>query len=79
VAETDTLPELLPESSQFEAEDVTQLYKAIDRLNEIEKALVLLYLEEKNYQEMEAILGVNEGTLRVKMSRVKEKLRQLLK
>ena len=55
------------------------MYAAIELLNKIERALVMLYLEGKSYAEMEEILGVNESTLRVKMNRAKEKLRQLVK
>lgn len=58
-------------------EQLQQLYKAIEKLNGIEKALTLLYLEDRSYKEMETILGISESTLRVKMTRVKEKLRQL--
>jgi RNA polymerase sigma-70 factor, ECF subfamily len=55
------------------------LYAAIDRLSEIEKAIVVLYLENKSYEEMEDILGINTNNLRVKMNRIREKLRQLTK
>jgi RNA polymerase sigma-70 factor, ECF subfamily len=54
-----------------------QLYHAINQLNQIEKAIVMLYLEDRSYEEMKDILGINEGTLRVKMNRIKEKLREL--
>ena len=60
-------------------EQLQQLYKAIEQLNEIEKAIVMLYMEDRSYNEMEEILGINEGNLRVKMNRIKEKLRQLTK
>lgn len=56
-----------------------QLNKAIQQLGEIEKAIVVLYLEEKSYEEMEEILGINPNNLRVKMNRIKEKLRKLTK
>ncbi len=39
----------------------------------------MLYLEDKSYEEMEDILGIGAGNLRVKMNRIKEKLRQLTK
>jgi len=55
------------------------LYAAVEQLNEIEKAIVLLFTDGKTYAEMEAILGISEPTLRVKMNRAKEKLRQLTK
>ena len=60
-------------------EQVKDLYDAIDQLLEIEKAIVMLYLEDKSYDEMEEILGINTNNLRVKMNRIKEKLRQLTK
>ena len=60
-------------------EQLQQLYKAIAELSEIEKAIVMLYLEDKSYDEMEEILGINQNNLRVKMNRVKEKLRKLTK
>lgn len=56
-----------------------ELYAAIEQLNEIEKAIVLLYIDGQTYAEMEEILGIKEPTLRVKMNRIKEKLRQLTK
>ena len=58
---------------------VNALYAAIGQLTEIDKAIVMLYLENKSYEEMEDILGINSNTLRVKMNRIKEKLRQLTK
>ena len=39
----------------------------------------MLYLEDKTYDEMEEILGISSGTLRVKMNRIKDKLRTLTK
>jgi RNA polymerase sigma-70 factor, ECF subfamily len=47
-------------------------------LPEIDRAIVLLYLEDKGYDEMEDILGINQGTLRVKMNRAKEKLKRTI-
>jgi len=60
-------------------EKLKSLYAAISHLPEIEKAIVMLYLEDKSYEEMEDILGINQNNLRVKMNRIKEKLRQLTK
>jgi RNA polymerase sigma-70 factor (ECF subfamily) len=60
-------------------EQLQQLYAAIDRLSEIEKALVMLYLEDRSYEEMEEILGINQNNLRVKMNRIREKLRKMTK
>lgn len=62
-----------------ETEQFKTMYAAIEKLNDIEKAIVMLYLDDKSYDEMEDILGISNGNLRVKMNRIKEKLRQLTK
>jgi RNA polymerase sigma factor (sigma-70 family) len=80
IASTDDLPvELSEAEGGHEEEQLQQLYAAIEQLNEIEKAIVVLYLEDRSYEEMEDILGTNSGNLRVKMNRIKEKLRQMTK
>ena len=61
-----------------DADDLAQLYRAIERLSQVEKAFVLLYLEERTYEEMADILGITQNNVRVKMHRVQDKLRQLL-
>ena len=60
-------------------EKLKQLYDAVDELNDVDKAIVILYMEDRTYEEMEEILGISQGNLRVKMNRIKEKLRQLTK
>ena len=59
-------------------DDLAQLYRAIGQLSDVEKAFVLLYLEERSYQEMADILGITQNNVRVKMHRVQAKLRHLL-
>ncbi len=75
------LPADQHEENSYRAEEdrFQKLYDAIGQLNEVEKAIVMLYMEERSYEEMEEILGISSGTLRVKMSRIKEKLRHLAK
>jgi RNA polymerase sigma-70 factor (ECF subfamily) len=65
--------------SSDQQENIDLLYSAISNLNEVEKAIVMLYLDDKSYEEMEEVLGISMGTLRVKMNRIKEKLRQITK
>ncbi|HVW99932.1 MAG TPA: sigma-70 family RNA polymerase sigma factor [Candidatus Babeliaceae bacterium] len=80
-AEPGTLPQSASDVQYDDTKDkqLEYLYKAIAQLNEIEKAIVMLYLEDKSYADMEEILGIGEGNLRVKMSRIKDKLRQIVK
>lgn len=54
------------------------MYKAVKQLNDVDKALVFLYLEDKNYNEISETLGISEVNARVKMNRIKTKLRTIL-
>ena len=54
------------------------LHKAIQQLNDIDKALVFLYLEDKPYKEIADTLGISNVNARVKMNRAKEKLKKAL-
>ncbi|MBN8789977.1 MAG: sigma-70 family RNA polymerase sigma factor, partial [Terrimonas sp.] len=60
----------------IKTERLKLMYNAIAQLTDVEKALVMLYIEDKTYEEMEDILGMTQGSLRVKMNRIKEKLRK---
>ncbi|MEW7278364.1 RNA polymerase sigma factor [Aquimarina sp. 2201CG1-2-11] len=54
------------------------MYEAVKKLNDIEKALVFLYLEDRPYHEIAQTMGISEVNARVKMNRVKTKLRKIL-
>lgn len=66
------------EYDDTEEQQLKLLYEAVHQLNDIEKALVFLYLEEKDYREISETLGISEVNARVKMNRIKTKLRNLL-
>ncbi|OCW72372.1 RNA polymerase sigma factor [Elizabethkingia anophelis] len=55
------------------------LYKAVQELNPIEKALIFLFLEGQNYKQISENMGITEVNARVKLSRTKEKLQQIIK
>ncbi len=65
--------------NQNVGEDVRVLYQAINQLNKIDRALLLLYLEEKSYQEMAEILGITKSNVNIKLVRAKEKLLKIYK
>ena len=48
----------------------------IHNLNELNKALMLLYLEEKSYEEIAEILGITKTNVATKISRIKLKLKK---
>src|SRR6478736_4104250 len=61
-----------------EEEQIKLLYKAVYQLTDIEKALVFMYLEDKDYKEISETLGISEVNARVKMNRIKGKLKKIL-
>ncbi len=61
-----------------EEQQLKSLYSAIHQLNDIDKALIFLYLEDKPYKEISATLGITSVNARVKMNRAKEKLKNIL-
>ena len=60
------------------SEQVEQLYSAIRSLGEVDRALVMLYLEELSYKEIAEVLGLTEDNVGVKLNRIKTKLRVLI-
>jgi RNA polymerase sigma-70 factor (ECF subfamily) len=67
-------------SSQFNVDKkdvIISLYMAIDQLKPVDKAIALLYLEQKNYQEIEQIMGMKKNNVGVRINRIKEKLRKI--
>lgn len=61
-----------------EEEQLKLMYKAIHQLSDIDKALIFLYLEDKNYREISDTIGISEVNARVKMNRIKTRLRTIL-
>ncbi len=56
--------------------NINLLQQFINELNELEKALMILYLESKSYKEIAEILGISETNVATKISRVKNQLKQ---
>ncbi len=52
------------------------LHQSIHELKELDRALMILFLEAKSYQEIAEILGITETNAATKISRIKEKLKQ---
>lgn len=60
-------------------ENVSLLLRAISNLNEIDKSIMLLYLEEKSYSEIAEILGISVSDVGVRINRAKETLKLTFK
>lgn len=70
----------VPESEkEAEVESDKGLRKAIEGLNDIEKAIIVLYLEEHSNEEIAQIVGITQNYVRVKMNRIKIKLKKALR
>jgi RNA polymerase sigma-70 factor (ECF subfamily) len=68
----------IPDESSDETEQLKLLYSAISKLNRIEKAIILLWLEEKNYEEIASIMGTSKTNVSVKLVRIKRKLEEMI-
>jgi RNA polymerase sigma-70 factor (ECF subfamily) len=76
---SDVLPDVMTiENRGFENESLNRLYAAIRQLSEVDRALILLYLDEKTYQEIADILGTNANNIGVRVNRIKERLKKIL-
>jgi RNA polymerase sigma-70 factor, ECF subfamily len=60
-------------------EQLARLYDAIAQLNEVEKAVVTLFLEDFSYEEMAEVLGLSASNAGVMLHRAKKKLLDLRK
>jgi RNA polymerase sigma factor (sigma-70 family) len=70
------LPSYDPDYEQDEKRKL--LYQAINQLSEIEKAIVMLHLEDHSYDEIAEIVGITRNHVGVKLNRIKGKLRQIM-
>lgn len=74
----DQLPDN-PEEPHEPDEQQEQLLYALKQLNDADKALITLYLEDLSYKEIAEITGITENNVGVKLNRIKNKIQQLLK
>lgn len=73
------LPDPVPSNSAGTDEISPSLQRALQRLNQTERSLVVMYyLEQMSGEEVAQWLGIRPGTLHVRLHRVREKLRRLM-
>ena len=66
-----------PWEQQEQDENWQRLVNALQKLNEIDKSIMLLYMEDYSYEEIAAITGSNRNTVAVRLHRIKEKLKKM--
>lgn len=59
-------------------EDFQRLQGAIRQLSEIERAMIMMALEEVPYEDIAETIGITQNNVRVRMNRIREKLRKLM-
>jgi len=59
-------------------ENIKTLHRAVAQLTGVEKSIVLLFLENKKYEEIAEITGITQNYVRVKMNRIKKKLKKFM-
>jgi len=70
--------DLSNEVQQVNREQIEKLYVAIRKLKKVDRAIILLYLEEVKYKEMAEILGISISNIGVKINRIKKELKENL-
>jgi RNA polymerase sigma-70 factor (ECF subfamily) len=56
---------------------IKQLYRHISKLNDLDKAIIFLYLEQCTYEEISEITGMHIKNISVRLVRIREKLRKM--
>lgn len=71
--------QLKDDSYNAETEDeIKNLHRAVAQLTGIEKSIILLFLEDKKYEDIAEITGITQNYVRVKMNRIKKKLKKFM-
>jgi RNA polymerase sigma factor (sigma-70 family) len=69
--------EMLPSSPEAQSDDALTLVRdVIEELDELNRALMILYLDDNSYAEIAAILGISETNVATKIGRIKQRLKR---
>jgi RNA polymerase sigma factor (sigma-70 family) len=60
-------------------EQLAIFYRAVQQLGKVEKALIYLYMEDQPYADIASHLGITELNVRVRLNRLKNKLKDIIK
>ena len=63
----------------IESDKKEKLYQAINYLSDVEKSIIILYLEDYSYKEIAEVIGLSESNTGVKINRIKIQLIKILK
>lgn len=68
---------MLPDDVNTKEQEVQLLYKCISQLQQTDRLIITLVLEDKPYEEIASITSVTEANLRVKIHRIKKQLTEI--
>ena len=72
----DSIPDFTSVEQNESGEDYQNLIDALQKFNEIDKSIMLLYMEDYSYKEIAGILGISTSNIGVKIHRLKDQLRK---
>lgn len=64
------------DSSRETEDNIAQLHQFIGQLDELNRALMILYLDDNSYKDISDVLGISETNVATKINRIKQKLKQ---
>jgi len=78
--DTSSSPEIPydPSDSYQLSEEIQILFRAISKLKKVERAIVLLWLEERSYEEIAEAIGITVKNVSVKLVRIRSRLAELI-
>ena len=71
-----SVPDVIAAEENEDESNYRQLIEALYGLNEIDRSIMLLYLEDCSYEEIAEIVGISVSNVGVKIHRIKDKLKQ---
>jgi RNA polymerase sigma-70 factor (ECF subfamily) len=69
---------VIEDNLAFSDESLNLLYAAIKKLSEVDRAVILLYLDEKPNKEIADIIGTTPNNIGVRVNRIKDRLKNIL-
>lgn len=61
-----------------ENEEVLQMYEAIKKLSEVERAITILYMDDHTYKEIGEVMGLSESNVGFKLNKIRTKLKTII-
>lgn len=71
-------PSRLDSAEDDTSETIGQLYRCIERLDPMNKAVILLYLDEKSTDEIAEITGISKTNVSTRLTRIRQRLKQCM-